>query len=774
MLIKQYLLPLIKKQKLLFIAMAIMSALTFGMFVGSSYAYDNYKISSDNYFNGYNYPSAFITTDFTSEASFDSLKDVEGVKDYDIRFHNLFNINIDDEYLNVVLNTFKQDDFTKYANMSDYVEAEDFGIYVDQQFADAHNIKAGDTVNLGKNGQFCSCTVSQIVLNPECFCVYALGDIRTDNIGYGSIYLNYDDLEKFLAALQLNTFGLDSNQALLQIDSAYDKQKVLDNCCDELAPKVQVSQALIDEDTPPYILSREFDTQFSAISEVVPLAFLIIMSLIFILFLIQIIKKHSREIGIFLASGYQKTAVYGLFAVYTLLISALSLIVGFILSIFMGYLTYSLYQSGIYFPEWTTNLFFDKVLISSLVIVATGQIACAISALMFIKSSPMDALDKNHQSYVNLGKRAELIIYRIPNAIRLALNSILQNFRNFLVIVLGFIASFVLIFSSFSVYSSMQEYINYTYDVQNNYDAQVVSLSGSVDDLRTVLESSDYVTKQLEYDSIITEISCGDKTKDTSVIGFPSDSDMLQFKDASTGDKLTIPDKGIFIDKLTADALNAKVGDTVEFCDKKFEVKAITAMYGEQYQVISVENMAKIDEEKYVNSLVDVTDKKDFEKFCAYSQYSLHPIFASDFKQMEINFKKSFNLIINIIVIIAILLGFIVVLTVSKMTMERQKRTICILRSQGMSLTAISNYWSIQMAIQLLVAFLLGMPLANLAGRFFVSNLCSDASYFPFIDDFSIYLYAFVFIIGFSILTHLVIVLFISRFNIAQNVQSRE
>lgn len=84
------------------------------------------------------------------------------------------------------------------------------------------------------------------------------------------------------------------------------------------------------------------------------------------------------------------------------------------------------------------------------------------------------------------------------------------------------------------------------------------------------------------------------------------------------------------------------------------------------------------------------------------------------------------------------------------------------------------NYWAIQMVIQLVVAFLIGRPIATVAAKMFLGTLASDASYYPFVNELSVYIESFSFIIIFSIATHLVIMFFVSRFNLAQNVQSRE
>lgn len=808
-----------------------MSALSFSIFVGLSYADNNYKISMDNYFNDYNYPSAFVTTDFVNEEAYDCLNTVDGLNDFDVRFYSLFTINADNKYLNVVLSTYKPDDFTKFAYMSDYVSSNNVEVLVDQQFADVNNIKVGDTITIGKKGQFCTCTVSQIVLKPENFCVYALGDVPTDNIGYGAAFIKHEDLERFLDSIGINNFDLNSNQVLLDIDPSFDKQEVLNNVCKELLeynnPKptkdiiqkeatIEIDNELlekyginpdnfslnidptlfdnadfenldenitntfniissaIDEDTPPMILSKNFINQFGSLTYLIPFAFLLIMSLVFILFLIQIIKKQSREIGIFLAIGFDKKTVYALFACFTLSINILSIIMGLIFSNIIIDISYSIYKSSAYLPAWTDIYSIDKTLMACLLVVAVGQLACAISAITFVKSSPMDALDKNYQDYILLGSKIEKIAYKIPIPIRLSLNSIIQNLRSFIIIVFGFTASFVLTFSSISMSASMQKYINYTYDYQKNYDVRLVSASGTPEKMIEELNECIYVTKLQTYNSVYTNIICGEKSANIMVIDFPNNNDMLQFKDVYTGEKISIPTKGIVLDKLTAKALDAKVGSKVIACDKKFDVVAIVDMYNEQYGIISVEEMERIETDKVVNAVANITNKSDFEAFCAFSESEMCPVFSSNFKQMEINFKKAINTTVGIAIVISILLGFVVVCTINLMTLEKQKRIISILRTQGMSLFAVSNYWGIQMVIQLFVAFLIGKPLGTAAAKMFLNTLTSESTYYPFVNEFNLYIKAFSFIIVFSLIAHVIIMIVVSKYNIAQNVQSRE
>lgn len=235
-----------------------------------------------------------------------------------------------------------------------------------------------------------------------------------------------------------------------------------------------------------------------------------------------------------------------------------------------------------------------------------------------------------------------------------------------------------------------------------------------------------------------------------------------------------IPEKGILIDQTVAENLGVEPGCFVEVGNKKLEVAAIIAVYCEQRQLVSIDQMDQLDVEKTKCALVDISDKEKFEEFCASLDNELYPVFSSNLKQMELDFKKSLNILITITVSVAMLLGFIVVCTVNKMTLDKQTRTICILQSQGMSLAAVSSYWSMQMIIQLLLSFLFGMPLATLVGKFFVGKLCSDASYFPFISDYRIYLLSFSFIIAFSVAAHFVVVYLISRFNIARTIQSRD
>ena len=780
MLIKYYLFALIKKQKLIYVFMALMSAVAFSLFVANNYALDNYEASMENFFNECHYPSAVITTDFAPSSAFDCLKSVEGVNDYDVRYSSVFNIFVDKSYFTVLLNTYKEDDFSQFANMSDLVERDNPVIFVDQQFADKHHLSIGDTVSLGKNGACCTCTISRSVLMPENLSYNVLGNVNIDNIGYGVIYLNHNDLEPFLNALQISTFGIDSNQVLIDIDPSYDKQTVLDHCSDVLSENVKINSSLIDQDTPSKILKDELNGQFVALSETIPFVLLAIVSLIFVLFLVQIIKKQSKEIGVFLASGYQKTAIYALFSAFTLSISLLSIIIGLGLSVFMSDIVYGVFKSAVCLPKWTENLSPKILLLNSIIIIAIGQLACLISALTFRKSTPMDALELPYQNSIKLGRRLEIALYRIPTAVRLALSSIVQNLRNFIVIVIGFVASFILIYSAFSILFSVKEYINFTYGYQNNYDAQIISLRGDSESVFDGLKENDNITRMQIYDSCTADITYNNKTKgvrftkSTEIIGFPGDNDMLRFKDAYTGQPIQIPEKGIILDEITAENLGVEPGCVVEIGNQKLKVTAIAAMYSTQYLVVSPEQMKQLETEKSKRAVVNVKNKKALEVFCAFSKNELYPIFTSNFKQMEVDFKTPINILVDIIVVVSILLGFFVVCTVSKMTLEKQKRNICILRCQGTHVLEISNYWAIQMVSQLLFAFLIGLPIANFSGKQFVNLLCSNYSFFPYIGDFSIYLFSFAFIVAFSIAAHLAIVYSVSRFKLVQNVQSRE
>lgn len=332
------------------------------------------------------------------------------------------------------------------------------------------------------------------------------------------------------------------------------------------------------------------------------------------------------------------------------------------------------------------------MLFSALIVILVGQFTCLVCALMFKNSSPMDALEKSYQNHRNLGRIVEIALYRLPSAIRLAISSIVLNLRNFIVVILGFVASFVLIYSGFSVYYSTQEYINYTYDVQYNYDAHVVAYQNNTDEALSELKESSCITDIQTYDSFNSTVRYKDRIVDTSIIEFPQDNDMLKLNDAYSGEDVQIPDEGIILDKTTAERLGVKPGCFVQILNNNLRVMSIVAIYTEQFQIVSPSQMKEFKKDKNTYAFVNTTNKEKLKEFCAYSKNLLCPIFTSDFKQMELNFKSSFTLIIDICVLVAIILGFIVVVTVNKMIMEKQKRTISILRCQGMHLLAISNY----------------------------------------------------------------------------------
>lgn len=775
MLARVYLSTFIKKNKLIFIFMILISSITFGLFAGLTFSTSNNQYSSEKYFQDYNYPNAIIYTDFSKKSSFECLKDVNGIKDYDLRFSSLFNVSTHNQYSYALVNTYEDNDFEKFAFLSNKVVTDNIPAYVDQRYAEKNGIHLGDVIDVGKNGKFAKLNVQQIVLKPETYNIQVFNEIPVDYCSYGAIYISKKDLENFLDCIGLNTYSVDINQVLLSIDDNYDKDKVTKECQEKLEfNNIKVSDYVLDEDTPSYKLNIELIGQTSTIGYSIPFAFLIIMCLVFIMFLIQIIKKESREFGVFLSIGYSKFSIYILIVCFVLVISAVTLFVGAALSVFFGYSSYELFTGSIFLPEWTTIMFWDKFFFSFLMVFAAGQIACILSSLSLRKSYPIDALDKSHSKYITLGQKVEHFLVKIPKVTRLALNSILQNYKNFLIIVWSFVASFAMIFSSFSVYQSMQTYMNYTYNEQQLFDAQILLKSPYSKTIFTNLNNNKFVENLEEHKQIVSNISFNENSVETRILQVDNDQKLSQYKNEYGNDYLEIPSDGIILDKLNSDKLGVKIGDYVTVDNCKLEVKAITPMYIDQFQIVSSNQMNKFSEDKSTIYFLNSNNLNKVKEYCANNEHDLFVTCVDDFKRMQFEYKNPINSLVITVVVVAIILGFIVVCTIGKMSLNQQKRGICILRSQGTHLISISNYWWLQSFMQLLFGFILGCPLAYVVAMNFVSQLQSDDSYYPFIHEPIHYLISYALVLLFVLVSHIVVMLIVKKYKISQVIQSRE
>jgi ABC-type antimicrobial peptide transport system permease subunit len=119
-------------------------------------------------------------------------------------------------------------------------------------------------------------------------------------------------------------------------------------------------------------------------------------------------------------------------------------------------------------------------------------------------------------------------------------------------------------------------------------------------------------------------------------------------------------------------------------------------------------------------------------------------------------------------------MAFVILCIMSQNALLEQRRQLTIFRAIGLSIFDISNIWTLQSVSQLLISSLFAIPVGGLAISILLSLASSSSQTYPFVFSWPTIFMAMGFVLLVVIACHLLAMISIRRWNIADNTRSRE
>ena len=119
-------------------------------------------------------------------------------------------------------------------------------------------------------------------------------------------------------------------------------------------------------------------------------------------------------------------------------------------------------------------------------------------------------------------------------------------------------------------------------------------------------------------------------------------------------------------------------------------------------------------------------------------------------------------------------MGFIILSIMSQNTLMEQKRQLSIFRAIGFRIKDISNLWLVQSGLQLVISTLFAVPIGYLVASILFILCSSKAQTYPRIFSVPSVCIAFGFIFLIVLLSHILSMYTIKKWNISDNTKSRE
>lgn len=802
--------------------MVFVGMLAFGLLMAFTNTYLNLSYTYPHYFDEYGAPTVAIETDFhDASGELEYMKKIDGVKDAETRITlDCYLKRSDGRQITTRIHTTKPDATVNKLHIkqtTDTIKSDELWASVESRFAENNNFKVGDTIGLGAFGMFLDVKIKNIVNSPETIYVRVKDYIWSDNNDFGFIYFEPAQVKGFIKSLsamisaktgddpefkkmvdniieQANIYfpdyqSLITDEEVSKFVESYGNEILIvgnnkNNAELEKIAKaylegkgVKIKQSTIREKTTSYMYMKNASSQIKIAAIFLPLFFYAITLFVIVLFINQMVKQMTSDIGIMMSIGIRGVEITGLFSIFIFTVSIVSSLFGFGVSQILSYQLQTTMMRIYHMPYILGGINIPLLIGGTLSLVIIGQLAVLIASKLILRITPKDAMVSNEAKRKRLPKWLEKTIDKSPMTIKLGLNSIAQNMRRFFVSCFSIFAALTMTIITMMFVDSKNELLDQTLNRRLAFDCQVYMTEKAdqkyVNDLRLqsfVEEAANGYFTYLEVSN-----AKGDKLMlQTVALADDTPASMLYIPDKSGKKDMEITGDGIILDKASAKKLGVKVGSHVNINGHSVVVDAISYQYFNLIEYMKMSTLESVTDTYASTMFINTTDEIALLNYLSERGTNTLTVFSSSLKKDLSSRLNPINLFAYILVAFSIGMGLVILSIMTQNALLEQQRGLSILRSIGFRTIEISNMWMVQSIFQLLISNLFAVPTALLFSDMLFKSGSTASQFYPFVINPLSLLLCFGFIFTVIGISHLIAMFTISKWNLADNTRSRE
>ena len=593
------------------------------------------------------------------------------------------------------------------------------------------------------------------------------------NISSGNLQLQ---IEKIQAESKLNELKNQVNSAPQNLLIAQERREEAEKQLDAglLAAKKDVAdaKALLEKldtltwgvydrnDTPGYTSYGQSVKNIEILSNIFPIFFFIISSMICLTTLTRLIEEDRVLIGTYKALGYTKLAIVAKYVAYSLSACISGTVIGVGIAVFLfPYAINSAYSVMYSMPDLIYQYPFGYSVLSLIISLACTAVVTAIALYKELLANP--AVLMRPKAPV-AGKRILLekvtvLWSKLSFTAKVTARNLFRNKQRFIMTLFGIAGCTALIIASLGMYNSISAILTKQYgdDAVSKYDFQVV-----------FTEAQSTTSHSYEYNKAASDGRIGslmltsmkamtagsersDKTLEIYTL-VPANPEALNqyvtLKNRTSKEIYTLDDSGAIITEKLAKDTKTDVGDTISFTDsddKTYTVtvsaivenytfhyifmtaktyKAATGKTPEYYYAMGnlSDTYDSVDEETLTNTkgLIS-TDLMKTEGITAIA-------FTSDTTESISQITDALSIVIVVFFISALILAFIVLYNLSNINIIERTREIATLKVLGFYDNEVSSYIYRENIFISVFGILLGIILGKLLHILLISFTAID------------------------------------------------
>ncbi len=690
-------LSLLKVYKAQIISMIVMSVLAIGVFVGFSGEWHSIKTITNNQFEINNFPEYQVScSEGIKEDEISFLNSIDGKYNLEIDF---VTETIDYSGKNVaitVLNEYTLNIFSKIEGL-DFEDME-YGIYLNDKFMKKNKLVVGDNINLKYGLRNIDLKILGSIKAANYFVPINPNStqIMPNFATYGYSYISIETYKKIFnlsnEEITYNKINIDTNKSLNELELLLNSNidKTLTITKKENNTSYEAAMGEVDE-----------GKLYAAIISII---FVVIVILSLTTLFQRISKKERTEIAIFKALGFKNRNI-------CLIYSMIGIFIGLIASIFgigVGYyVTFFIVNKNgsmstyidptswkLTFPMYTWIVVFLYILLLGLISYLFIRIPLKEKTCnLFKRETP-----KNYKP-IFLEKFS--FFHKLKFSARWNIRDVLRHKTRTFLQIFGIFASMVLLYFSFGMKDTLNNLVD-CYENALNYNTKVkITQDASIDEINKLIVS-------LEADASSTNYIALDNTYYQFNI-YNSENGRIKLLNKKQK-SFTLDDDGVYVCYRLYEK-GYKVGDkiTINISGKSYElpIVGVYRTFGSEGISISYKYADKIGIEYKYDSLYTSYLSKDINSDIVLQTETQQSLIDSLQEMMKV-----MDEMIVLVVIASVIVGIVVLYTISSMSFLERHRDVATLKVLGFknsTLKRISNKLNLSLTI---IGILISLPLS--------------------------------------------------------------
>ena len=585
----------------------------------------------------------------------------------------------------------------------DFDASDDSGVWLDERFAEARDLKVGDKITFEFNNQTLEKEIKGLGYSPEYVYEASPSSLTPDFSEMGFAYLSYN---AYPQDLEYNTLLVKYNS------SDKDFKEKLDDSIDYLSFTKKEDHLSVSK------FANEM-TQHKMIGDVFPVVFILVTFLTLLTTMTRIVTHQRTQIGILKAVGFKNRTIilhYLSYAFFPVLLGAvLGVITGPMIIPQMFYPTMSsMYSMPVWHPGFDMSFVYIAILLVVLSVLVTYWACRRISKenpANTMRPKPPNMSSKSFLERSNLWNR---LSFNFRWNIR---DARANKFRAFMAIV-GVMGCVALLIAAFGMNDSLNELKSWEYDDISHFESKLqISNTANPMELYYILNETN--------GSFIMQQSIEMKAngeEDTVTLLASNNTDLISYTD-SNRNPIDIDEGDVSISKKLAEKFDLGKGDKIRWHivgSDEWVTSKIGQIHAEPISQGLIMSPDTLEDQGLNFTPTNIlTDEKFGENFDSIKSVTSRDDMKKSWDQMTI----AVMMMVSVVTFVAVALAILVLYNLGILSFTEMEREIATLKVLGFKTNVLRKLLLTQNLIFTSIGFILGIPL----GFYFMTLMMNAA-----------------------------------------------